>query len=156
MAGRGPSPRALSAERKRQAAAEAAVQDPNGAPDAPADLQDAGRDLWCSIQGRWKLDPRESAVLLRCCRLADVEQRLFEELADVDVVVHGSTGQPREHPLLNRYVQTNLAVGRLLATLSLAGGELVSLTSQRAGNAGAARWAAHNRVKAQREALGVG
>jgi hypothetical protein len=149
MAGRGPSPKSLAAQRVPPAAPAGSPSSPR----APKGLHPAGRALWKAIQERWKLDPRETAVLERCCRLADVEQRLFEALESVEVVVAGHAGQEREHPLLNRYVQTNLALGRLLSTLNLPGGELVSLTSARAGNAAAARWKQHNTVKAQRQAM---
>ena len=68
---------------------------------APSGLGRSGRALWRDINAEYGLAPHESVILVQCCRVADRLDAIEAELAAADaLVVTGSTGQPRCHPLL--------------------------------------------------------
>jgi hypothetical protein len=113
-------------------------------------LHASGRALWERITAAWTLDEREAEVLARACRLADVERRLLDALEAAEVVSEGG----KVTPLVGRVIATTNLVCRLLSSLDLPGADGVrSPTSQRAGNAAAARWRAHNELAARRKEL---
>src|SRR5258706_16027234 len=87
-----------------------------GAKRAPAGLGDSGRALWNGIQRDYGLAPHELAILLQWWRCADRLGRIEEELASAPLVVEGSTGQPKAHPLLAEW----RAQARVLESLSRA------------------------------------
>ena len=62
------------------------------------------------------LAPHERAILMQCCRVADRLDQIEADLAGADLVVSGSTGQPRSHPLLAEW----RAQARVLESLSRA------------------------------------
>ena len=67
---------------------------------APAGLGPSGRALWRGILADYGLAPHERAILMQCCRVTDRLDQIQAELAGADLVVTGSTGQPKAHPLL--------------------------------------------------------
>jgi hypothetical protein len=82
----------------------------------PASLRPSGRALWRGIMRDYGLAPHEQAILLQCCRVADRLDQIETELADASLVVEGSTGQPKAHPLLAEW----RAQARVLESLSRA------------------------------------
>jgi hypothetical protein len=69
-------------------------------PRAPEGLASAGRALWRKILAVYELSPPELALLAQACKTVDVLSRIDRELAGAGLVVKGSTGQQRAHPLL--------------------------------------------------------
>jgi hypothetical protein len=62
------------------------------------------------------LAPHEAAILVQCCRVVDRLDAIEEELAAGPLLVTGSKGQPRAHPLLGEW----RAQARVLESLSRA------------------------------------
>jgi hypothetical protein len=83
---------------------------------APSGLGPSGRALWRGITTDYGLVPHEEAILLQCCRVADRLDQVEAELSVASLVVTGSTGQPRAHPLLAEW----RAQARVLESLSRA------------------------------------
>jgi hypothetical protein len=66
------------------------------------------------------LNPGELAVLEQACRTADELDRLDKAVRALpDLVVSGSMGQPRMHPLLNEARGHRLLLERLVGALAL-------------------------------------
>jgi hypothetical protein len=61
----------------------------------------------------------EIVLLGAACRTLDVIARLEEAMIDAPLVVRGSMGQEREHPLLSELRQQRLTAARLLRQLNL-------------------------------------
>jgi hypothetical protein len=119
-------------------------------PRPPGDLKQSGRALWRKLTAAYVLDERESEVLARACRLADLERALMAGLETSGVV----TTEGKTPPAVARLLATQNLLCRLLASLDLPGADGVRTpTSMRAGNAGAARWRHHNEVAAKRKEL---
>lgn len=89
-------------------------------PRSPEHLQRAGRKLWKAVLTTFELRPDELLLLEAGCRLADQVATLEAELADAPVMVEGSKGQDRPHPLYAEIRAHRLAVARILAQLGLA------------------------------------
>src|SRR5258706_11830823 len=83
---------------------------------APAGLGPSGRALWRGILADYGLAPHERVILMQCCRVADRLDAIEAELGSADLVVTGSTGQPKSHPLLAEW----RAQARVLESLSRA------------------------------------
>jgi hypothetical protein len=66
----------------------------------PAGLGPSGRALWRQVHAAYGLNPAETLMLTELCRVADRLDRIEHELAGAPLIVEGSTGQPRSHPLL--------------------------------------------------------
>ena len=67
----------------------------------PAGLGRSGRALWRAIHAEFGLAAHESAILVQVCRVLDRLDVIEGELAAAGtLVVTGSTGQPKCHPLL--------------------------------------------------------
>jgi hypothetical protein len=82
-------------------------------------------------------------LLRECCRLLDECEALRVTVDTDGLTVSGSTGQPRVHPALGELRQHRLALGKLLAQLSLpddAGESLPSPVQARARRAAESRW----------------
>ena len=118
-------------------------------PKAPAGLDAAGRKLWSNVVSKYDLAPHELHVLGAACETADTVARLNAALAEVgSLVVEGSQGQQRPHPLLAEARLQRVALGQLLARLALpdvdAAGELppevVHARSWQARRVARARW----------------
>jgi len=66
----------------------------------PPGLGTSGRRLWREIHASYGLNPAETLMLAQLCRTADTLDQIQAELATADLVVTGSTGQPKCNPLL--------------------------------------------------------
>ena len=86
----------------------------------PAGLRAAGKRLWAAVAESFVLNPGELAVLEQACRTADELDRLDKAVRALpDLVVSGSMGQPRMHPLLNEARAHRLLLERLVGALAL-------------------------------------
>jgi hypothetical protein len=91
----------------------------------------------------FELSDVELQLLIECCRLLDECEGLIRVLERDGETIQGSTGQTRMHPALGELRQHRLALGRLLAQLSLPDedGEMLPTPVQaRARRAAASRW----------------
>jgi hypothetical protein len=86
---------------------------------APAGLGPRGRRLWRALTAGFEFEPGELVVLAECCATADLCDRLAIQLADADLVMAGSRGQPALNPLASELRMQRDLLGRLLARLSL-------------------------------------
>lgn len=85
----------------------------------PAGLGKRGRAVWRDISASYVLDPAEVSLLTELCRTLDEIDRLSAALAGVELVVTGSTGQPRPHPLLDELREHRKVADKLAASLAL-------------------------------------
>jgi hypothetical protein len=86
----------------------------------PAGLKASGRRLWAAIADHYILTPAELANLAEACRTADECDRLEKAVRALpDLVVPGSTGQPKVHPLLEEVRRHRLLLERLTNALNL-------------------------------------
>jgi phage terminase small subunit len=63
-------------------------------------LKPAGRAFWRRVTAVYELAPGETALLVQACKTLDVLARIDRALAREGLVVAGSTGQRRAHPLV--------------------------------------------------------
>ena len=80
-------------------------------------------------------------LLEQACRVADTLALLEAGMKDADLIVTGSMGQQREHPLLSEARQQRALLGRFLAQLKLPDEDGLATTSVKARRAAQARWA---------------
>jgi hypothetical protein len=113
---------------------------------APSGLGRSGRALWRDINAEYGLAPHERAILVQCCRVADRLDVIEDELGAADsLVVEGSKGQPKVHPL----VAEQRAQMRVLESLSralsipLEGEDVGRRRSPSAREAAVQRWGRH-------------
>src|SRR5215217_4265082 len=86
----------------------------------PTGLKAPGRRLWDAVVGPYILTPAEMLILREACRTADELDRLEKALRELnDLVVSGSTGQPRAHPLLEEVRAHRVLVDKLVNSLNL-------------------------------------
>lgn len=112
---------------------------------APAGLKAAGASLWRDVTGKYELRADESRVLEDACRERDLIARLEKELADSNLIVKGSMGQPAINPIVSELRQHRGTFASLMKQLKLpddgesseAGGAL----SAKNRAAAQARWA---------------
>jgi hypothetical protein len=67
---------------------------------APAGLSTQGRRFWREMTGEYRFSPGELAILARAAHSLDRLAAMDAELATADLVIEGSTGQPKSNPLL--------------------------------------------------------
>lgn len=79
----------------------------------------AGTSLWNQVAAVYELDPAEEMALGAACRTADEVARLEQALIECGVVVAGSKGQDRAHPLLAELRAHRLVLLRLLEAVGL-------------------------------------
>ena len=92
----------------------------------------------------YELSDSELQLLAEVGALMDEIDGLAAAVATDGITVMGSTGQPRVHPAVGELRQHRLALGRMLAQLSLPdeqGDAMPSLVTARAKAAAQARWA---------------
>jgi hypothetical protein len=116
-------------------------------PEPPAGLGESGTALWLRVHRDWRLRPDEEELLLAACRTIDETARLEFALAGADVVVTGSRGQSRAHPLVREIREHRLALKQLLGA---AGIGISDLTADGEIDRGAARSAAGRALARQR------
>ncbi len=89
-------------------------------PRAPAHLRAAGRRLWREILAVYDLSPGELEMLRQAARVADLIARADAELAaEPDLMVTGSTGQPRAHPLLDASAAQRRVLAEMVRSMAL-------------------------------------
>ena len=88
-------------------------------PRPPAGLGAAGRSFWRSVVAVYDLSPVEKLLLGQAAAVADLLARTDAELAESDLTVLGSTGQPRAHPLLAASAVQRGVLDMLTRSLSL-------------------------------------
>ena len=88
-------------------------------PAPPRGLGQAGRSLWREVVGAYALRTDERIVLGEACRVLDTARRLERELLGAPVMITGSAGQDRAHPLLAELRGTRDLLARLLRQLDL-------------------------------------
>jgi hypothetical protein len=103
---------------------------------APAGLAAPGRRLWRGMVAKYVLSPGEMLILEMLCRTHDELDKMHEILADSEVVVRGSRGQPVMHPLLDEVRRHTLLVIKLTAALKLPAERKPALRSVPGGNRG--------------------
>lgn len=114
-----------------------------------------GRTFWRSTVASFELSDVELELLRECCRLLDECESLGTAVDTEGITVVGSTGQTRVHPALGELRQHRLALGKLLAQLSLPDVDdesLLSPTQARGRRAAQSRW---GRVEERRVRYGV-
>lgn len=89
--------------------------------------------MWRSITRAYELRADETAVLLRACETADIIDAINEALVGQPLVVNGSQGQKREHPLLSERRQQVALQARLLAQLRLPDADDGAVSASAAG-----------------------
>ena len=110
----------------------------------PDGLQRAGKRLWADVTDRADLDPGEAVILEAAARTADELERLEAELVAGQLVVSGSTGQPRAHPLLDEVRKHRALLAGLLRQLEPAEAETNGASASAWGREAArARWSRH-------------
>lgn len=116
-------------------------------PKSPARLGPAGRALWRRFVEHYEFGGHELLVLEAAARQADDVANLEALIADDGLTVAGSAGQRRLHPGLAEVRAGRLAVGKLLAQLSLPedAQPIRSEASTRAQRAAEVRWAAERK-----------
>src|SRR5690606_12587211 len=72
---------------------------------APTKLGAKARRLWNETTEQWELRPDELRVLEDACRQVDLIERIEKALADQDLIVRGSQGQPVANPLVQEVRQ---------------------------------------------------
>ena len=107
-----------------------------------------GRRLWRAIVHSFELGPDELIVLESACRTLDLVVRMDAALIDAPLLVAGSMGQKREHPLISESRQQRANMARLLAQLKLPEPDILNVARQgtrsvTARTAAQARWAKH-------------
>lgn len=121
---------------------------PARVPRPPSGLGPSGRALWKKVHTAAALRDDEVRVLYDACRSADEVDVMTEALAAApSVVVLGSAGQQRAHPLIAEVRAHRLLLARLLAQLALpdddssdAAARQTGQRSQKAREAAHARW----------------
>lgn len=124
-------------------------------PPAPAALGPRGRKLWRLITSTYELRLDEVVLLEETCRVLDDAERLRLALVGADLLVPGSAGQLRAHPLLTELRQSRALLAQHFRQLGLpdmdaaTGAKPKSAAHQRAART---RWAGHTTRAAQRAA----
>lgn len=88
-------------------------------PRPPKGLEAPGRKLWRGVVSAYDLRPDELFVLESACACADLVAKLAAGMEGQPLVVRGSMGQEREHPLLSEQRQQRALLTRTLAQLKL-------------------------------------
>lgn len=112
-------------------------------PPPPDDLGDDGAALWVALQEGSEFEPDETHVLAELCRQVDRLASIREALdAAPSLMVVGSAGQERAHPLLGEERAARLVFARLQSQLAGArdADEYLTPSARRAAMAARARW----------------
>ncbi len=117
----------------------------SSAPSAPKGLGLRGRRLWRAAWRVWEFNVLETTLLEQACRVADTIDALIAAMEAVpNVVVEGSKGQPRPHPLLKEVREERALLKNLLMALGIPDDDPTSWdglsASERGRRAALARW----------------
>jgi hypothetical protein len=83
-------------------------------------LGTAGKRAWRAATDEFVFSGPELEVLRTLCRLLDELARVETAIAETDsLIVAGSTGQPKAHPLLEEARRHRATLARLVAALGL-------------------------------------
>ena len=86
----------------------------------PVGLKTCGKRLWSAVADVYVLNPAEVSMLEQACRTADELDRLERAVRVLpELVVQGSMGQPKPHPLLEEVRRHRVLLERLTASLAL-------------------------------------
>lgn len=124
----------------------------------PRGLAARGSAFWREITDAWDIPADLQPVLEHAARTVDDLARMQDALADADLIVTGSTGQPVPHPLIASVRAHRELLARLLRQFDLpplpdeVGVTEPSARSERAKRAAEMRWA---NVRAIREGVGL-
>jgi len=120
----------------------------------PTGLGSRGARLWKDVSSQYDMRVDELRILESAARTLDETARLERALAHEDVIVKGSRGQARAHPLVASIDGHRRLFAALLKQIDLpdpeADGQRSALSEKRS-KAANVRW---NRVRAQRAAAG--
>lgn len=114
------------------------------APRVPAGLADKGAAFWRDVVGSYELRVDELVLLEHACRAIDELERLAGQITESNVLVTGSRGQVRPHPLLKEQRESRVLLARLLRQLKLPDPTVEAAPKSRSVQARAAaqtRWA---------------
>jgi len=115
------------------------------APPAPTALGARGRKLWRAITAQYELRLDELVLLEEACRTLDDVERLRLALVGADLLVLGSAGQQRAHPLLGELRASRALLAQHFRQLGLPDldAEVAKPKSAPHQRAARARWAGH-------------
>jgi hypothetical protein len=114
----------------------------------PAGLGTHGRRFWKSVTEAFRLRPDELVLLESACRTLDIEHDLRAAMVGEPLMVEGSRGQLREHPLLSEARAQRSQLRSLLAALKLPDSDAGAVNQQRA--AAQSRWSATHGARSSR------
>ena len=106
----------------------------------PSGLDLPGKRLWRRITGAYELRVDEMVVLEQAAKVSDTLALLEDGMKGQDLIVTGSMGQAREHPLLSEARQQRALLGRLVAQLKIPDESGLSTRSTQARKAAQVRW----------------
>jgi len=69
-------------------------------PEPPAELAEAGRELWRTVMQRYVIEDTHAQLLKLACLSADSAASMRRQIKQEGETVTGSTGQPAAHPLI--------------------------------------------------------
>jgi phage terminase small subunit len=85
----------------------------------PRGMGARGRALWREVVTRYELTPSDIQVLRELCCATDELSKLTAAMAHAPMMVAGSRGQPRPHPLLQEVRAHRENMARLAKLLAL-------------------------------------
>jgi hypothetical protein len=95
----------------------------------PSGLGRSGRRLWRAVLSAYVLEEHERALLLECCRTADLLDRL-QTVLDADGPMAESSQGIRVHPAAVELRQQRVTFARLVAALGMPAGAEDEATPQ--------------------------
>lgn len=109
-------------------------------PPTPHGMGSDGTTLWESVTARFSLEPGELSLLETWARLLDDITAMREQVEADGLMIAGSRGQQRQHPLLAEIRASRLAAVKVAATLALPSEDEQTPAQIRAARAARARW----------------
>ncbi len=106
----------------------------------PDEFGPAGRRLRDAAQAHFSFDAAEAELLRTACRLVDQLDRLTEALDGADIMVQGSTGQPRPNPLFEEMRKHSETLAKVVAALGLPKDTAARSPSELGEHAAMERW----------------
>jgi hypothetical protein len=89
------------------------------APEPPAELAEAGRELWQKVMRAYAIEDPLTEVLKLACLSADSAASMRAQIKLEGETVTGSTGQPAAHPLIAAEGAAQVRIVRFLKQLSV-------------------------------------